>query len=174
MIAFLALFGVLQIVNSGLFSVVQSNIVSNCSFAMSVDNIWLAETCVNATNMYKFTNGVFIKLPYTIPLTPSFSVSCQISVNAYGNFIAQTRNNLLLVYNFNDTWASPTPVLNKTFSGYNYVVISIATNETTMMYAAESSAYGATANIGFLKYNGSTYISHGGGYSFSYLTAWFI
>jgi len=158
-ILFLALFAILQVANSGLFSVAQSNIVSNCYYSMSVDNIWLAESCnKSATNMYKFNGTAFNKLPYTIPLSPIFGIDIQISVNAYGNFIAQTNFTILLAYKFNDTAA--TLVLNKTYSGYYDVTISMATRGTTIMYATEPST-GTAAVIGFLKYNGTNYVNYG-------------
>ena len=128
MILFFTLFAVLQIAYSGLFSVAQNNIVSNCSFALSADNLWLAETCDSATNMYKFNGTAFNKLPYTIPLSGS---GCQMSVNAYGNFIAKANGTTAYAYKFNET--SATNVLNKTFA-LNYLSFAMASNGTTITH----------------------------------------
>jgi len=160
-ILFLAFLGALQIVNSGLFSVAQSNIVSNCFFSMSVDNIWLAETCTVNTNIYKFNGTAFNKLSYTIPLA---SKGCQISVNSYGSFIAQAIGSNIIVYKINDTLA--TLAFNKTYSSCNSIVIDIATNGTFMTIGLWNNTGSTSMIVAFLKYNGTTYINYGSNNTF--------
>lgn len=72
-IFFLALLGLLHVINSGVLSVVDSHITTGlCPRSqMTVDHIWLVESCSSTptmANVYKWNNITFQKLPYTIPL----------------------------------------------------------------------------------------------------------
>jgi hypothetical protein len=50
--------------------------------------------------MYKFNGTAFNKLPYTVPFSGD---KVQLSVNNYGNFIAQANATDIVVYRISDT-----------------------------------------------------------------------